>query len=220
MDFIYSNKKQPFVNDKSLWAKSLNKQPLYDELLGWHELYNQKGKTDTDQQALIRLNWDTRERWARNAVENGHHPDLATARGAWNAIWNAHPHPPSNYMMGAVAMEPWAPQNGIDYWGETIIPAVPGVAAALGVPAVPAIPARFQARDIEPNHKAALWLRENTDFRVTGWQGSPNKPIVKDMAGDIAAFIAANPGGGIPAGGWVNPASGRLVPSIKARGIY
>ena len=43
MDFITkSNYNVPFVNDKSLWIKSLNKQPLYDELLGWHELYNQK----------------------------------------------------------------------------------------------------------------------------------------------------------------------------------
>ena len=98
------------------------------------------------------------------------------------ATWHGHDSPPPRYIMGSHNNNPWAVANNRDFYGETILGPAPG--GAVG---------GIAARTIEPNHKAARWVRENPDYRTVGWNSVSNKPVIRNFSHTIAAYRTANP---------------------------
>ena len=85
MDFIARKNYVPFVNDKTLWIKSLNKTPGYEYLLGWDKLMDERSGVDTDEQEKTRHKFSSREKFIQHQLDlhNAHVGAAVAVPGAF-----------------------------------------------------------------------------------------------------------------------------------------
>ena len=216
MDYIHSPNKTPFVNDKTLWQLALQRKPGYDDLIGWGDIENQRGKGDTADQAKLRIRYPTRQHYIQDKIDRNIPATGVNHAADWTAAWVGGSNVPSNYVMGTVNTNPWRNVGGRDYSGEIVVPAVPPVPAIPG-PAAPGVPAHFQARAVPPYHYQRQWLVDHPNYHVQGFRGNPanvmirRNPVIPPAAG-------AGPGAaGVVA---VRGGPGGIVPALPAIGIF
>ena len=87
MDYIHSPNKTPFVNDKTLWQLALRRKPGYDDLIGWGDIENQRGKNDNEDQAKLRLKYPSRFHYIQDKTARGIAPTGLTHQADWAATW-------------------------------------------------------------------------------------------------------------------------------------
>ena len=187
MDLIYNKNKTPFTVDASLWIKSLQRRPGYENLLGFEDLMNEKGKHDTDAQAEVRRKFVSRDAYIRHY---GPLVGYLNALTIWNNGWAGHPNPPGNFLTGDTNMR-WETQFR-DFAGDARL-VLPGGARGYFRKAIP------------PNYFQRKWLQAHPNYGVTGFRGNPNNPIIqRRLPGAIGALIVPH----LPAGG------GAVIPGI------
>ena len=164
MDLIFNKNKTPFTVDGSLWIKALQKRPGYENLLGFEDLMNERGRYDDEDQAEIRNRFPTRDHYIRYYAPN---IGAMNALAAWNADWAGHPNPPPNFVSGAQPMR-W---NSLfrDFAGE----------AKINIPAALGGGVRYFPRVTPPNFYQRRWLANNPNYGVVGFRGNPNNVIIQ-----------------------------------------